>query len=82
LAFAIPDLDIDQEIKIVLGYLPKFPDPNAKASALELSRLLTVSHPDDSRSYALYGDMLLQNEKYKDAKVNYKKISRTEWTDL
>jgi tetratricopeptide (TPR) repeat protein len=73
LAFAIPDLDIDQEIKIVLGYLPKFPDPNAKASALELSRLLTISHPDDSRSYALYGDMLLQNEKYKDAKVNYKK---------
>ena len=73
LAFAVPDLDIDQEIKIVLGYLPKFPDPNAKASALELSRLLTISHPDDSRSYALYGDMLLQNEKYKDAKANYKK---------
>jgi tetratricopeptide (TPR) repeat protein len=73
LAFAIPDLDIDQKIKIVLGYLPKFPDPNAKASALELSRLLTISHPDDSRSYALYGDMLLQNEKYKEAKDNYKK---------
>jgi len=73
LAFAIADLDIDQEIRIVLGYIPKFPDPNAKASALELSRLLTIAHPDDSKSYALYGDMLLQNEKYKDAKVNYKK---------
>ncbi|MDB5023157.1 MAG: tetratricopeptide repeat protein [Mucilaginibacter sp.] len=73
LAFAIPDLDIDQKIKIVSGYLPKFPDPNAKASALELSRLLTAAHPDDYRAYALYGDMLLQNGKYKDAKVNYKK---------
>jgi tetratricopeptide (TPR) repeat protein len=73
LAFAIPDLDIDQKIKVISGYLPKFPDPNAKASALELSRILTVAHPDDYRAYALYGDMLLQNEKYKDAKANYKK---------
>lgn len=72
-AFAIPDLDIDQKLKIVLNYIPKFPDPNAKASALELSRLLTVAHPDDSRAYALYGDMLLQNGKYKEAKENYKK---------
>jgi len=72
-AFALPDMDIDQEIKIVLGYIPKFPDPNAKASALELSRVLTVAHPDDSRGYALYGDMLIQNEKYAEAKTNYKK---------
>jgi len=72
-AFAVPDLDIDQKLKIVLNYVPKFPDPNAKASALELSRLLTVAHPDDSRAFALYGDMLLQNGKYKEAKENYKK---------
>jgi tetratricopeptide (TPR) repeat protein len=73
LAFSIPDLDIDQEIKIIMGYFPKFPDPDAKASALELSRILTVAHPDDSKAYALYGDMLLQNTKYKDARINYKK---------
>lgn len=73
LAFAIPDADIEQEIKIIGGYLPKFPDPNAKASALELSRLLTIAHPDDSRSFAIYGDMLMQNEKYKEAKANYRK---------
>jgi tetratricopeptide (TPR) repeat protein len=73
LAFGQPDQDIEQEIKIVLGYLPKFPDPNAKASALELSRLLTIAHPEDSRSFALYADMLIQNEKYSDAKANYQK---------
>jgi len=72
-AFAIPDVDIDQKLKIVLNYVPKFPDPNAKASALELSRLLAVTHPDDSRAYALYADMLLQNGKYKEAKEYYKK---------
>jgi tetratricopeptide (TPR) repeat protein len=73
LAFAIPDLDIDQKIKIIGGYLPKFPDPNAKASALELSRILTVAHPGDARAYAVYGDMLLQNEQMKEAKAMYQK---------
>jgi len=73
LAFAIPDVDIDQEIKIIGGYLPKFPDPNAKASALELSRILTVAHPGDAKAYAVYGDMLLQNERMKDAKAMYQK---------
>jgi tetratricopeptide (TPR) repeat protein len=73
LAFAIPDLDIDQKIKIIMGYLPKFPDPDAKASALELSRILTVAHPDDSKAWAIYGDMLLQNSKLKDAKTMYQK---------
>jgi tetratricopeptide (TPR) repeat protein len=73
LAFAIPDLDIQQKIKIILGYLPKFPDPNAKASALELSRILTVAHPTDAKAFAIYGDMLLQNEKLKDAKAMYQK---------
>jgi tetratricopeptide (TPR) repeat protein len=73
LAFAIPELDIVQKIKIIAGYLPKFPDPNAKASALELSRILTVAHPADSRAYAIYGDMLLQNDKLKDAKAMYQK---------
>jgi tetratricopeptide (TPR) repeat protein len=73
LAFAIPEVEMDSEIKIILGYMQKFPDAGAKASALELSRLLTISHPEDSRSFALYGDILLQNEKYPEAKANYKK---------
>ncbi|WP_259068457.1 tetratricopeptide repeat protein [Mucilaginibacter sp. X4EP1] len=73
MAFAIPDIDIGQKIKIVLGYIPKFPDPDAKASALELSRIITVAHPDDARAYAIYGDMLLQNDKIKDAKAMYQK---------
>ncbi|MDP9047465.1 MAG: tetratricopeptide repeat protein [Bacteroidota bacterium] len=72
-AFAIPDLDIGQKIKIVLGYLPRFPDPNAKASALELSRILTVAHPSDAKAYAIYGDMQLQNDKLREAKATYKK---------
>jgi len=72
LAFALPDVVIDQKLKIILGYLPKFPDPNAKASALELSKILTTANPDDYRSWAMYGDMLAQNAKLKEAEDAYK----------
>lgn len=73
LAFAIPELAVDQKLRIIMAYVPQFPDPNAKASALELSRILTVAHPAEARAFALYGDMLVQNQYYKDAKAQYQK---------
>lgn len=73
LAFAIPDLDIDLKLKIILAYAPKFPDPDAKASALELSKIVVTAHPDDAKAYAMYGDMLAQNDNYKDAQSAYRK---------
>jgi tetratricopeptide (TPR) repeat protein len=76
LAFAIPDLNIEQELNIIRGYIPKFPDENAKLSALELARILTVTHPNDARAYAMYGNMLLENEQYNDARIALKKASK------
>jgi tetratricopeptide (TPR) repeat protein len=73
LAFAVPSLDIDQKVRIILGYIPKFPDPNAKASALELSRIATNVHPNDAKAQAIFGDMLAQNNKLKEAKEAYRK---------
>lgn len=73
LAFAIPDLDPGQKIKIILGYVPKFPDPGAKASALSLATILAATHPQDAKAMALYGDMLVQNDQLKDAKAAYKR---------
>ncbi len=73
LAFAIPDLDIDQKLRIVTGYFPKFPEPNAKASAMELSKIIVTTHPTDARANALYGDMLFQNGKFKEAQSAYQK---------
>jgi tetratricopeptide (TPR) repeat protein len=73
LAFAAPNLDIDQKIRIITGYLPKFPDPNAKASALALSRIAAEVHPADAKALAVYADMLAQNNMFKEAKEVYKK---------
>ncbi|RKR85594.1 tetratricopeptide repeat protein [Mucilaginibacter gracilis] len=72
-AFALTDLSVDQKLGIIMSYLPKFPNPDAKASALELSRVLTVANPASSKAFAVLGDMLLQNELPKDAKAAYKK---------
>jgi len=73
LAFAIPDLDVDQKIRIIMGYVPKFPDADAKASALNLSRILSTTHPSDARALGIYGDMLMQNSQFKEARVVYQK---------
>lgn len=73
LAFADPNLSVDQKLNIIMGYLPKFPDPNAKASALELSRILTLTHPNNSKVFAVFGDMLLQSDLNKEAKGAYRR---------
>lgn len=72
-AFSVPELNIDQKIRIIAGYIPQFSDPNARASALALSKLLITSHPEDARAHALYGDILLQNDKVSEAKASYQK---------
>ncbi|MGI4021738.1 MAG: tetratricopeptide repeat protein [Janthinobacterium lividum] len=72
-AFAFPSLKIEDKLRIVSGYFPKFPDPEAKSSALELSRIISVLHPDDARAFTLYGDMLVQNASYPQAIPVYRK---------
>lgn len=73
MAFAIPDVDADQKIRIITGYFPKFPDPSAKASAMELARIAVTASPNDAKLNAIYGDMLAQNEKFAKAKAAYQK---------
>ncbi|MGI4726936.1 MAG: tetratricopeptide repeat protein [Janthinobacterium lividum] len=72
-AFAYPSLKIDEKLRIVTGYFPKFPDPEAKASALELSKIIAETHTDDARAFNLYGDMLVQNASYLQAIPVYRK---------
>lgn len=73
LAFNSPSLDVEQKVRIIMGYVPKFPDANAKASALELSRIAAGIHPNEAKIQAIYGDMLTQNNKLKEARDAFKK---------
>ncbi len=73
IAFESPQVDVGQKIKILLGYMPKIQDPAVKANALQLSAVLVKAHPADARAQALYGDMLMQNQQYAEAKPVFKK---------
>lgn len=73
IAMANPDIEIDQKIRIILGYVPQFNDKAIKANTLELARILVETHPKSDKAFAIYGDMLVQNEKYREARLEYKK---------
>lgn len=73
IAFTNPDINVEQKVRVVLDLIPQLSDPKIKVQALELSRILTQVHPNNDKAFAVYGDMLVQNEKYREAKPMYKK---------
>jgi tetratricopeptide (TPR) repeat protein len=73
-AFGNSDLDIDTEIKILLSYYDiteKFPE--LKADAMELCKMIVNVHSDEAKAYAMYGDFLFRDQKYKEAREQYNK---------
>lgn len=72
-AFADPNLSIDEKVKIVLSFFPMFADFKARAYANELASIMTKTHPDEAKAFAVYGDVLFQEKKYNEARDSYKK---------
>ena len=72
-AFADPNLNIDEKVRIVLSFFPMFADFTARAYANELASIMTKTHPDEAKAFAIYGDVLFQEKKYTEARDSYKK---------
>ena len=72
-AFADPNLNIDEKVRIVLSFFPMFADFTARAYANELASIMTETHPDEAKAFAIYGDVLFQEKKYIEARDSYKK---------
>ena len=72
-AFADPDLNIDEKVRIVLSFFPMFADMKARAYANELASIMVQVHPDEAKAFAVYGDVLFQERKYEQAQESYKK---------
>ena len=72
-AFADPNLNIDEKVRIVLSFFPMFADFTARAYANELASIMTKTHPDEAKAFAIYGDVLFQEKKYIEARDSYKK---------
>lgn len=72
-AFANPDVDIDHKIAIIYSsYLTGSSADSNLNKAFPLTRILVKTYPTDSKAHALYGDLLYQAKKYKDARDQYK----------
>jgi tetratricopeptide (TPR) repeat protein len=72
-AFADPNLDIDEKVRIVLSFFPMFSEMKARAYANELASIMVRVHPDEAKAFAVQGDVLFQERKYEQAQESYKK---------
>jgi len=73
IAFADPNLNVDEKVRIVLSFFPLFADMKARAYANELSSIMTKVHAEEAKAFAVYGDVLFQEKKYNEARDSYKK---------
>lgn len=71
-AFKDRNLNVDEKVKIILSFFPLFPDVKAKGYAEDLSAIATEVHPDEPKVFAVYGDVLFQEQKYKEAAAAYR----------
>lgn len=71
-AFKSPDIGIDDKMRLMLiFYESSNMDKTHVPSYLELAETLTMAHPRDGKSYAVYGDILLREQKIEDALAAY-----------
>lgn len=74
LAFGNKDLELDTKLQIMASYYTLFElHPDLQDQALELSGILIKTHPEDSKVYGIYGDFLVKQKKYDEARTNYRK---------
>lgn len=70
-AFANPDLNIDQKIRILSPYFSLLNDAKVMSRALELASLLVKAHPTEAKATAIYGDFLYQDKQLEKAQEAY-----------
>lgn len=73
-AFANPDMDIDNKIKILLSfYMSSEGDEELNKEVYSLFEILIAAHPTDGKTYSIYGDFLYRDKKLSEAREQFKK---------
>ncbi|MDO9255693.1 MAG: tetratricopeptide repeat protein [Bacteroidales bacterium] len=75
LGFANPQLDIDTKIRVLLAIFSgnEMYDKN-KAEIMGLAQILVQTHPDEAKAHSIYGDFLLDDKKYAEARDEFRKV--------
>ncbi len=75
LGFANPNLDVDTKVNILLSfYTVNQLYSDLRDQALTLSKILIETHPNDPKSHSIYGDLLLQDKKYPEARDEFLRV--------
>lgn len=73
MAFTSRELDSDIKLRILTSYLPIVQqNPEMLEQSLELSRMLSETHPQEALTHAVYGDFLAIAKKAKEARDEYR----------
>lgn len=76
-AFRSTDLEIDSKINVLLNYFAETEEnPELLSEAYALCELLIEHHPDNAKSYSIYGDFLYRDERIKEAREQFKKAAK------
>lgn len=73
LAFNSPALDIDDKVRILVGFIKQLPDPSVNQTALDLAAATVRVHPKEAKAYAVAGDVQTLTDHKKDARDTYLK---------
>ncbi|MBD2723368.1 tetratricopeptide repeat protein [Hymenobacter armeniacus] len=78
LAFASPALDIDDRVRVLVGYIKQLPSPTESVNQLarDLAAATIKAYPKDAKSYAVAGDIQTLTDHKKDARDTYLKALR------
>jgi tetratricopeptide (TPR) repeat protein len=75
IGFANPNLDIDTKVQILVAYYSVIELYNdSKDEAFELAEILIKTHPDNPKSYSIYGDFLYQAKQFEEARQAFRKV--------
>lgn len=72
-AFENPTLNFQAKLQLLGGYMSQLPDKQIEDIAVELSSKIIAAHPDESRGFAIAGDLHYQLGNKPEAVDNYRK---------
>ncbi len=78
LAFASQALDIDERIRILVGYSKQLPSPKESVNQLgrDLAAATIKTYPKEAKAYAMAGDIHIHTDRKKEARDLYLKALR------
>jgi tetratricopeptide (TPR) repeat protein len=78
-AFENPFASIDAKMSVLMSFYD-LSDNNEKLKlqGYELCEILIKTHPDDAKSYSVYGDFLVRDERYAEARDAFKQVLETD----